>query len=350
MRSEEGGRVKTIFVTGGAGFIGSNFVYYMFHKYPDYKLIVLDALTYAGNIENIAPEIRNSDRFEFWYGDINNLDLTSDLVGKSDIVVHFAAETHVARSLYSHRLFFTTDVLGTQSVTNAVLKHSNKVDRFIHISTSEVYGSAVYEPMDEDHALNPTSPYAAAKAGADRLVYSYITSYDIPGVIIRPFNNYGPRQHLEKVVPRFITSCILGEPLTIHGDGSAARDWVCAEDTARAVELAIHAPLEKVKGEVFNIGTSRALSVLEIGRLILKEFGFGEEKLDFMFDRFGQVQKHISAVEKADKVLGFRASVKFEDGLRKTIDWYKKNRLFWEKQVMMRKVPVKCRDGSTLWY
>src|SRR3990172_4049793 len=297
--------MKSIFVTGGAGFIGSNFVNYIFHKYPDYRLIVLDALTYAGDIENILPEVRNSDRFEFWYGDINNLDLVSDLVGRSDIVAHFAAETHVARSLYSHMVFFVTDVLGTQSVTNAVLKHCDRVDRFIHISTSEVYGTAVYEPMDEDHPLNPTSPYAAAKTGADRLVYSYVVAHDIPCVTIRPFNNFGPRQHLEKVVPRFITSCILGEPLTIHGDGSASRDLVYAEDTARAIDLAIHAPREKAVGEVFNIGTGRDVSVLEIARKISQEFGIGE-KLDFMSERFGQVQKHISSTEKAEKVLGFR--------------------------------------------
>lgn len=341
--------MKTILITGGAGFIGSNFVNYIFRKYPDYKLIVLDALTYAGDVENISPEVRTSDRFEFWYGDINNLDLASDLVGRSDVVVHFAAETHVARSLYSHRLFFVTDVLGTQSVTNAVLKHCDRIERFVHISTSEVYGTALYEPMDEDHALNPTSPYAGAKAGADRLVYSYIVAHDIPCVIIRPFNNYGSRQHLEKVVPRFITSCILGEALTIHGDGSAARDWVYAEDTAKAVDLAIHAPLEKVKGEVFNIGTGRAVSVLDIARKISAEFGI-EGRLDFMPDRFGQVQKHISSTGKAEKVLGFKASVTFEEGLKKTIEWYKDNRALWEKKVMMRKVPVKDKNGEIIWY
>ncbi len=342
--------MKTILITGGAGFIGSNFVNYIFHKYSDYKLIVLDALTYAGNVENIAPEVRTSGRFEFWYGDINNLDLVSDLVGRSDIVVHFAAETHVARSLYSHRVFFTTDVLGTQSVTNAVLKHSNRIERFIHVSTSEVYGSAAYEPMDEYHPLNPTSPYAAAKAGADRLVYSYIFAHGISAVIIRPFNNYGPRQHLEKVVPRFITSCLLGEPLTVHGDGSASRDWIYAEDTVRAIDLSIHAPRESVVGEAFNIGTGRALSILEIAKNILQEFGLKDDRLDFMIDRFGQVQKHISSVEKAEKVFGFKASVTFEEGLQKTLNWYKDNRMFWEKQVMMRKVPVKTQDGSTIWY
>lgn len=342
--------MKTIFITGAAGFIGSNFADYIFRKYPEYKIIVLDLLTYAGDIENIPDEIRNSDRYEFWYGDLNNLDLVSDLVGKSDIVVHFAAETHVARSLYSHRVFFVTDVLGTQSVVNAVLKHSDRIERFIHISTSEVYGTAAYEPMDELHPLNPTSPYAAAKTGADRLVFSYIVAHDIPGVIIRPFNNYGPRQHLEKVVPRFITSCLLGEPLTIHGDGSASRDWVYAMDTARAVDLAIHAPLEKVRGEVFNVGTGRSLSVLEIADKVVKAFRLDENKFSYIPDRFGQVQKHIASFEKARKLLGFVPETTFEDGLKKTILWYKKNRRLWEKQLPLRRVPIKAKDGSVIWY
>ncbi|MEW6417909.1 MAG: GDP-mannose 4,6-dehydratase [Nitrospirota bacterium] len=342
--------IKTILVTGGAGFIGSNFVNYIFHRYPDYRLIVLDALTYAGDIENIASDVRKSDRFEFWYGDINNLDLTSDLIGKSDIVVHFAAETHVARSLYQNRVFFVTDVLGTQSVMNAVLKHSSRLERFIHISTSEVYGSALYEPMDENHPINPRTPYAAAKAGADRLVYSYIQSYNIPGIIIRPFNNYGPCQHLEKVVPRFITSAILGEPLTVHGDGSASRDWIFVDDTIRAITLFIHAPLDKVRGEVFNLGTGRSLSILDIGKKVINIFGLDEKYLSFMEDRFGQVRKHISSIEKAKKAIGFEAVASFEDGLQRTIQWYKQNRHIWGKQLPMRKVPVKNEDGRIIWY
>ena len=342
--------VKTVLITGGAGFIGSNFVEYIFRKYDGYRIIVLDFLTYAGDIENIGPEIRNSDRFEFWYGDINNLDLVSDLVGRSDIVVHFAAETHVARSLYSHRDFFVTDVLGTQSVVNAVLKHSDTIDRFIHISTSEVYGTAAYEPMDEFHPLNPSSPYAAAKAGADRLVYSYIVAYGIPAVIIRPFNNYGPRQHLEKVIPRFITSCILGEPLTIHGDGLAARDWVYAQDTATAVDLAIHAPLEKVTGEVFNIGTGDCLSVIDIARKVIRIFNLNESSFVFIPDRFGQVQKHIASSQKAREILGFSPKVSFEEGLKKTVRWYTENRTIWEKQLPLRRVPVKAKDGTVIWY
>ncbi len=342
--------MKTILITGGAGFIGSNVVRHIFDRYEEYKLIVLDYLTYAANIENIPTNIRNSNRFEFWYGDINNLDLVSDLVERSDVVLHFAAETHVARSLYQNRVFFITDVLGTQSVINAVLKYSDRIERFIHISTSEVYGSALYEPMDEKHPLNPTSPYAAAKAGADRLVYSYIISYGIPGVIIRPFNNYGPCQHLEKVIPRFITSAILKEPLTVHGDGSALRDWIFVGDTAEAIERAMRSPIEKVKGEVFNVGTGVSINVLDIAKKIIQIFGLDEKKLSFMDDRFGQVQNHISSIEKSEKILGFKAKVNFDEGLLNTIKWYKENRGYWEKQMAMRKVPVKNRAGEIIWY
>lgn len=342
--------MNTILVTGGAGFIGSNFVEYFFRKYSDYNVIVLDSLTYAGDIENISSDIRNSKRFEFWYGDVNNMDLVSDLVSKSNVVVHFAAETHVARSLYLNRVFFMTDVLGTQSVANAVLKNSDRIERFVHISTSEVYGTAAYEPMDENHPLKPTSPYAAAKAGADRLVYSYIVAYDLPGVIIRPFNNYGPRQHLEKVVPRFITSCILGETLTIHGDGSASRDWVYTEDTVKAIDLAIHAQEEKVKGEIFNVGTGKSMSVLEIAYKVLDTFGFDKNNLVFMPDRYGQVQKHIASNKKAKETLGFIPETIFEEGLKRTIKWYRENRTLWEKQVPLRSVPVKIQDGSVIWY
>jgi len=342
--------VKIILVTGGAGFIGSNFIRHIYRKYPDYKIMVLDALTYAGNIENIPQEIRDSGRFEFWYGDLNNLDLVNDLVQRSQVVAHFAAETHVARSLYLNRVFFTTDVLGTQSVANAVLKHADTVDRFIHISTSEVYGTALAEPMDEGHPLEPTTPYAAAKAGADRLVSSYVVSYGIPAVIMRPFNNYGPNQHLEKVIPRFITSAILQEPFTIHGDGSAARDWLFAEDTAEAIDQAIHAPLEKVRGEVFNLGTGISISVIEIAGKIADICGTDKANLTFMEERFGQVQNHISSTDKAKKILGFSAKTSFEEGLRKTIQWYKDNRHLWEKQMAMRKVPVKAKDGKIVWY
>ncbi len=342
--------MKSVLVTGGAGFIGSNFIRHIFHKYPDYKIVVLDALTYAGNIENIPAEIRDSGRFEFWYGNLNNLDLVDDLVERSQIIVHFAAETHVARSLYLNRVFFITDVLGTQSIANAILKHSDTVERFIHISTSEVYGTALREPMDEDHPISPTTPYAAAKAGADRLVSSYIESYGIPGVIIRPFNNYGPHQHLEKVIPRFIASAILKEPLTVHGDGSAKRDWLFVEDTAEALDKVMHAGVDDIRGMVFNLGTGISISVLDIAKKIIEIFGLEDKYLTYMDERFGQVQNHISSTARAEKQLGFKAKVAFEQGLSSTVEWYKSNRTIWEKQMSMRKVPVKNKSGEIVWY
>ncbi len=342
--------MRTILVTGGAGFIGSNFIGHIFYKYPEYKIAVLDALTYAGNLENVPAEIRDSNRFEFWYGNLNNLDLVDDLVERSEIIVHFAAETHVARSLYLNRVFFITDVLGTQAIANSILRHSDKVERFVHVSTSEVYGTALREPMDEEHPINPTTPYAAAKAGADRLVSSYVESYDIPAVIVRPFNNYGPRQHLEKAVPRFITSAILGEPLTIHGDGSAARDWLFVEDTADALDRVVHAPLGDVKGEVLNLGTGISISVLDIARKIIEIFGLDDGHLTYIDERFGQVQNHISSTEKAERIVGFRAHTAFDEGLLRTVEWYKNNKGSWEKQMAMRKVPVKKKSGEIVWY
>ena len=200
--------MKTILVTGGAGFIGSNFVRHWYENHPDDKIIVLDNLTYAGRLQNIENEIHEDrERFEFCLGSVCSIELINSLVEKSDIVVHFAAESHVTRSLFDSRVFFETDVMGTHAVSNAVFKAKDRIERFIHISTSEVYGTALTAPMDENHPLNPCSPYASAKCGADRLVYSFINTYGIPGVILRPFNQYGPYQHLEKVIPRFITLC-----------------------------------------------------------------------------------------------------------------------------------------------
>ena len=259
---------KTILITGGAGFIGSNLVRYLYSKYPDYNFIVLDALTYAGSKENLPAEFLSGDssRCQFWVGDVCNAEIVDTLVDQADIVVHLAAETHVTRSIYDNLVFYQTDVMGTHAVSNAVLKASHKIDRFLHISTSEVYGTALDEGMNEQHSLNPMSPYASAKCGADRLVYSYIQTYEIPAVIVRPFNNFGPRQHLEKVIPRFITSVWLDEQMTIHGDGNASRDFVFVEDVCRAIDLIMHSPREDIIGEIFNVATGVHRTILDIAR------------------------------------------------------------------------------------
>lgn len=337
---------RTIFITGGAGFIGSNFLQYEFERHPDYFFIVLDALTYAGNLENIPEAIRNSDRFEFWYGDVLNHGLVSNLVNRADAVIHFAAETHVARSIFDDSRFFLTDVIGTQNVANAVLKNQKRIERFIHISTSEVYGNAVVAPMDEGHPLEPTNPYAAAKAGADRLVYSYCISYGLPALVLRPFNNYGPHQHLEKVIPRFLSHAIKNEPLRIHGEGGATRDWVFVHDTCEAIHAALHAPLEKVQGQVINIGTGVEISIKDIANKVLEAFELPASKLQFVSDRPGQVNRHIASVAKAQNLLNWRAKTPFKDGLKETIDWYKSNRDWWKRLEWMKEVIVTKSNGE----
>jgi dTDP-glucose 4,6-dehydratase len=339
---------KTILITGGAGFIGSNFVRYIYNKYPDYKIIILDALTYAGNIENLPVNVNdsNDDRFVFWYGNVRNAELMDTLVSQADIVVHFAAETHVTRSIYDNFLFFETDVLGTQTVANSILKYKDGIERFIHISTSEVYGTADKEFMDEEHSLKPMSPYASAKAGADRLVYSYWATYDLPAVIIRPFNNYGPYQHLEKAIPRFITSCILNEPIRIHGDGRASRDYIYVSDVCNAIDVVMHADVEKIKGEVFNVASAAHRSMLSIARDIVEMMGKEESLITFIEERPGQVTRHTGDSAKIKNNLGWEPKIKWTDGLGLAMQWYISNRKWWEKQLWMRAVPTITRHGK----
>lgn len=342
--------IKTILITGGAGFMGSNFTNYIYKKYPNYKIIVLDCLTYAGSVDNFSPEMmRDKNRFEFIYGNVCNNDLADELVRKSDIVVHFAAETHVTRSIYDNLIFFETDVLGTQSIANAVSKHKNTIERFIHISTSEVYGTRKTQTMSEDeHPLLPMSPYAAAKVGADRLVYSYWATYDIPAIIVRPFNNYGPNQHLEKLIPRFITSCLLDEPLTVHGDGLAERDWLYIGDCCEVLDKILHGDINKFKGQVINIGTGRCFSIKAIAEIIVEKMKKPKSLITYIDDRPGQVFCHIADIEKAKQLLDWQPEITFEKGLDKTIEWYKNNRDWWEKRLWMRKVPIINKEGKKI--
>jgi dTDP-glucose 4,6-dehydratase len=341
--------MKTFLVTGGAGFIGSNFVHHLFRKYPDYRILVLDLLTYAGSVDNLPTDFReahNSGRIEFWYGDVRNASLVDSLVRRSDVVVHFAAETHVTRSIYDNYHFFETDVLGTQVIANAILRCADRIERFIHISTSEVYGTANTPLMDEEHALMPLSPYAAAKAGADRLVYSYWATYQLPAVIVRPFNNYGPRQHLEKAVPRFVTSCLLDEPLRVHGNGSAMRDFVYVDDTCEAVDLIAHCPSKQVTGEAINIGTGVSLSVGDVAQQVVAQMHKPAELVTYVGDRPGQVFRHTADCSKAKRLVGWEPKVSFEQGLEKTIAWYCAHRFWWEKQLWMREIPIVTSRGK----
>src|SRR3989441_5957489 len=248
---------KRVLVTGGAGFISSNFIRHLLAATP-YEVVSLDALTYAGNLDNLRGVSAN-ERYSFVHGDVRDPDLVRDVVSEVDVIVNAAAESHVEKSIAEGaREFVTTNVEGTQILLDAI--RETPVERFILISSSEVYGTAERAPMDEEHPLNPRSPYAATKAGADRLAYSYWTTYALPIVIVRPFNNYGPRQHPEKVVPRFITQALQDRPLTIHGDGHASRDWLYVDDDAEAIEAVIAAPLENVAGGVLNVAARGDIS------------------------------------------------------------------------------------------
>jgi dTDP-glucose 4,6-dehydratase len=315
-----------VLVTGGAGFIPSNLIRHLLAETP-HEVVSLDALTYAGNLENLA-DVMSHPRLSFVHGDIRDAALVRELVGGVDVIVNAAAESHVEKSIeHGASEFVTTNVEGTQILLDAIRK--TPVERFVLISSSEVYGTAERAPMDEEHPLNPRSPYAATKAGADRLAYSYWTTYELPIVIVRPFNNYGPRQHPEKVVPRFITQALADEPLTVHGDGHASRDWLYVGDDAEAIERVVEAPVEDLAGEVINVGTGVDIPVGEIADLVLDVLGKPRDLKVHVDERLGQVDRHIGSTDKAERLLGWRARTSFADGLERTVAWYRENEAWW---------------------
>ncbi len=317
---------KRVLVTGGAGFISSNFIHHLLAKTP-YEVVSLDALTYAGNLDNLGG-VMSHERLSFVHGDIRDAELVHDVVSEVDVIVNAAAESHVEKSIAEGaREFVTTNVEGTQILLDAI--REAPVERFILISSSEVYGTAECVPMDEEHPLNPRSPYAATKAGADRLAYSYFVTYGLPIVIVRPFNNYGPRQHPEKVIPRFITQALRDEPLTVHGDGHASRDWLYVDDDAEAIEAVIAAPLDDLAGEVVNVATGADISIAEIADRVLAAVGKPASLKSFVPERPGQVDRHIGSTEKMARLTGWRARMSFDQGLVRTIDWYRENEASW---------------------
>ena len=319
--------MSRVLVTGGAGFISSGMIRYLLEETP-YEVVSLDALTYAGNLENLA-DVMSHPRLSFVHGDIRDADLVQELVAGVDVIVNAAAESHVEKSIeHGASEFVTTNVEGTQILLDAIRR--TPVERLVLVSSSEVYGTAESAPMDEEHALNPRSPYAATKAGADRLAYSYFVTYGLPIVIVRPFNNYGPRQHPEKVVPRFIIQALCDEPLTIHGDGHASRDWLYVDDDAEAIRAVIEAPIEDVAGEVLNIATGVDISIAEVADLVLEALGKSPSQRRHVDERPGQVDRHIGSTEKAERLLGWRARTSFADGLERTVDWYRENEAWWQ--------------------
>jgi dTDP-glucose 4,6-dehydratase len=334
-----------LLVTGGAGFIGSEFVRRMLREHPDYRVTVLDALTYCGNLENFPQQVWENPNFTFWHGDVRDEDVVRNLIRNSDRVIHFAAETHVDRSIDNSDPFISTDVKGTQVLMESIRRHP--VERFIHISTSEVYGSAETIPIDEHHPLNPQSPYAAAKVGADRLAYSYYITYGLPIVIVRPFNNYGHHQFPEKLIPLFVTNAIEDKPLPIYGHGRNTRDWLFVDDCCEALDLILTVDLEGVKGEVINLGTGKDFDVLTIAQSILEALEKPTSLMQHVTDRPGHVARLVSSTEKVKQIVGWEPKTEFKQGLTATIRWYQEHEDWWRKIKEGRK---EYQEFYQKWY
>jgi len=310
-------------VTGGAGFIGSNFTRRAVSRGDD--VVVLDKLTYAGNLENLR-DLLDAKKIRFVKGDVCDRGLVADLASQAYAVVHFAAETHVDRSILEAGDFVQTDVVGTFSVLEACRKAD--VDRLVLISTDEVYGEAEGEPCREDAPLMPKSPYAASKAGADRLAFSYFATYGLPVVISRCTNNYGPYQHPEKLIPLFVTNALEDKLLPVYGTGKNTRDWIHVEDHCGALDLLLAA--KGVDGEVFNIGASEEHSVNEIAAAILKILKKRMSLLRMVPDRPGHVQRHAVDAGKIRSRLRWKPSRSFSEGLQETVQWYREHEAWWK--------------------
>jgi dTDP-glucose 4,6-dehydratase len=318
-----------ILVTGGAGFIGSNFVRMaLTDKFPDFKvdeLVVLDLLTYAGDEENLAP-IATDKRYKFVKGDIRDLELAKKLMSQSDYVVHFAAESHVDRSIEGGSEFVSTNVMGTQVLLDAA-RNSN-IKRFLHVSTDEVYGSISEGSWPEDHPLLPNSPYSASKAGSDLLVRAYNRTHKLDTVITRCSNNYGQYQFPEKVMPLFITNIIEGKKVPLYGNGLNVRDWLHVDDHCRGIALAL---TKGKSGEVYNIGGGTELTNVELTHKILDAMGVGKEFIQPVEDRKGHDLRYSVDITKINTQLGYSPQVNFEEGLAQTINWFKNNEAWWKK-------------------
>lgn len=316
-----------ILVTGGAGFIGSNFIRHVLSKHPEYKIVNLDKLTYAGNPHNLKDAERNSN-YQFIKGDICDSELVENLLKqKIDAIINFAAETHVDRSLYDPEVFVKTNVLGTQVLLEAGLRH--KIERFVQISTDEVYGSLGEKgKFTEESPLMPNSPYSASKAGADLLIRSYIKTFNFPAIITRSCNNYGPYQFPEKLIPLFITNALDDRELPIYGDGLYVRDWIYVEDHCKAIDLILH---KGKVGETYNISSSVEKTNLDITHLILENSKKPESLIKHVKDRPAHDRRYALNSEKTRNELGWEPEISFEQGMKLTIDWYLKNRDWWQK-------------------
>jgi dTDP-glucose 4,6-dehydratase len=315
-----------ILVTGGAGFIGSNFIHYILKKYPDYEIVNLDALTYAGNLENLK-DLEDNKNYRFVKGDICDKELVNKLVKDCDIVVNFAAESHVDRSILDAENFVRTNVLGTYNLLDAAKNNGNK--RFHHISTDEVFGSlGSSDPaFNENTPLSPRSPYSASKAASDHLAMAYFHTYNLPVTISNCSNNYGAFQFPEKFIPLFITNLLEDKKVPIYGDGMQMRDWLHVDDHCEAIDLVMH----KGKiGETYCVGGNAEKPNLEIAKKILEIMGKDESVLEFVKDRPGHDRRYSIDFSKIKNELGWEPKVSFDEGLKQTIEWYKNNESWWK--------------------
>ncbi|MBQ2966943.1 MAG: dTDP-glucose 4,6-dehydratase [Clostridia bacterium] len=320
-----------ILVTGGAGFIGSNFIYYMLDKHPDAQIVCLDKLTYAGNLDNLLKASENAN-FSFVHGDIAERDTVFPLFEKEafDVVVNFAAESHVDRSIENPEIFLVTNVLGTQVLLDASLKFS--VKRYHQISTDEVYGDLPLDRPDlfftEETSIHTSSPYSASKASADLLVLAYHRTYGLPVTISRCSNNYGPFHFPEKLIPLMITNALTGKNLPVYGKGENVRDWLYVEDHCSAIDLILQ---KGTVGEVYNVGGHNEKRNIDVVRLIANALDVDENRISFVSDRKGHDLRYAIDPTKIRRELGWVPKTNFEDGIRKTIQWYLDNRKWWER-------------------
>ena len=305
-----------LLVTGGAGFIGSNFVHHLLETYEEVEVVTLDALTYAGSKTNLEG-VREDPRHRFVKGDIRDEALVADLMSDVDFVVNFAAESHVDRAINTAAPFVATNIDGTQTLLDAAL--SADIERFLQISTDEVYGEVMEGRASEDSLLEPQNPYAATKAAADHLALSYQTTHGLPVLVTRTCNNYGPRQNTEKLIPKFISNAAAGVELPVYGDGSNVREWIYVRDNCRALD---HVLRDGDIGEIYNIGTGDERSTLEVTRAIVDAVeGADEDQITFVKDRPGHDQRYAVATEKIE-ALGWQPTWAFDNGLAETVEHY----------------------------
>lgn len=321
-----------ILVTGGAGFIGSCFIRHMLTKYSDYKIVNLDALTYAGNIENL-DDIKDNKNYTFIHGNICDKVLVQDITSDVDCIVNFAAESHVDRSITGPEIFIETNVQGTLNLLQAAKEAS--ISRYLQVSTDEVYGSLGKTGyFYETTPLAPNSPYSASKASADLLVRAYFETYKLPVLTTRCSNNYGPYQYPEKLIPFFISKLLRGEKVPVYGDGLNVRDWLYVYDHCKAIDTVLHKGKE---GEVYNIGGHNEKTNIEITKLILSAMGKDESSIEYVKDRLGHDRRYAISNDKIQSELGWRPSITFEEGIKLTIEWYLNNQ-DWIKSIENKKV------------